>query len=546
MTMDMPERHAQPRPRAAALDRFAWPIAGVIVVLHVAVAWLGRVPALFADQALYVALARSLRALEYREIFHVGAPAHRMYPPGYPLWLAAWSSIGGESLDWLACLNLAASAAFLLVFFSIVRRYWESTAAIAALAAVAFNQLLLANAGWVISEAAFTLCSVVALGTASRDRHNPSHAVIAGAAAIAAALTRSAGVMLIAALALYWLWRRRYRWVAVLSVVSAATVGVWLLFTALAPSLVPGSSYVADAVARPADASLGTAILTRSWRNLRYAGDFYVATMPMIPGTRLDAAIGFPLAAASLAAGLVAFWRKWPASVVYIGAYAALLLLWPWTAIRFLTPLFPWLVAALVIGSGQVAAAILSSLRTPVVVITAVVLAITGISSAAERIRERHRCGGEEPVSSTSCLTPRHAAWANFFSIVDHVRTRLPANAVFVSPGASTLYVHTDRSSIPLTDALNRSAHEFLPFLASHGAGYVILSNIAAFTEGKPRLSGMPLAVMVRDNCGAFRLEASANNSAYLFRLAGPDEPASTTACQAADAFIGRFGSGWK
>jgi hypothetical protein len=350
----------------------------------------------------------------------------------------------------------------------------------------------------------------------------------------------------VAALALYWLSCRRYRWGAIYAVVAASTVGGWLLFAALAPSLVPGSSYVADAVARPAGISLGSAILTRLWRNVRYAGDFYVATVPRVSGTRLDEAIGLPLAGVALVAGLVAFWRKWPASIVYLCAYGALLFVWPWTRLRFLTPLFPWLVAAVVIGGGQIAAAIRSNLRMPAAVVVATVLAVTGISGAAERIRERQRCGEAEPVPTTLCLSPQHDAWANFFTIVGHVRAGLPADAIFVTPGPATLFFFTDRLSVPLTDVLSRSPSDFVPFLASRGARYVILSDVVAFTEGKPRLGGAPLAVMVRDNCHQFRLEASANNSAYLFRLATPGEGPSTAACQAADAFIERFGSGWK
>ncbi len=546
MTTDTAERHAQPRDRAAALDRSAWTIAGVLVLLHVAIAWLGRAPAIFSDQAVYVALARSLRGFTYQEIFYVGAPAHRMYPPGYPLLLAGWSAIGGEGLDWLVLVSLAASAAALLIFFSIVRRHWGSTAGIASLAAIALNASLLSTAGWVISEAVFTLCSVVALWAASPDRDTRSHPVLAGAAAIAGALTRSAGVTLIGALALYWLWRRHYRRVAGLIVVSGLTAGGWLLFTTLAPSQAPGSSYVADAVARPGDTSLGSAILARPLRNLRYAADFYVATAPTIAGTRIDDAIGLPFAGVALVAGLIAFWRKWPLSIVYLCTYVALLLVWPWTRARFLTPLFPWLVAALVIGGGQVAAAVRSNLRAPATALLGAVLALTGIASATERIRERQPCAGEDALPSAACLRSRHDSWASFFSIVGHVRAGLPADAVFVSPAPATLFLFTDRRAAPLTDALSRSSADFLPFLATRGARYVILSDVVSFTEGKPRVGGTPLAVMVRDNCDAFRLEASADGSAHLFRLATPADAPSTAACQAAGDFIARFGTGWK
>ena len=548
MTTPTPDRHAPPRARAAGslIDRYAWAIALFLVLLHVLVAWLGRAPGIFSDEAVYVALARSLRGFEYRELFHVGAPAHRMYPPLYPIVLAGWTAIGGEGLDWLVAVSLAASAATLLVVFSMVRRFWGTTAGVACLAAIACNPSLLSNAGWVISEAPFTLCAAVALWAASRDQDTESNAAVAGAAGIAAALTRSAGVTVIAALLLYWLWRRQYRRAALLGAVSAIAVGGWLLFTALAPAQVPGSSYIADAVARPGDTGLAPAILGRILRNLRYAGEFYAATAPMISATRLDEALGLPVVAAALVAGSIAFWRKWPLSILYLFVYGALLLVWPWTRTRFLTPLFPWLIAALVIGSGRIVAAARPGLQSAAVVIAGITLAATGLVGATERIRERQRCGAADLLPSTSCLTPGHEAWASFFALIDRVRTSVRRDAIFVSPAPATLFLFTDHRSVPLTDALSRSPAEFLPFLAGRGAEYVILSDVVSFTEGKPRLGGTPLAVMVRDNCEAFRLEAASDTRAYLFRLALPDDAPSTSACHAADAFIARFGTGGK
>src|SRR5690606_24465626 len=56
--------------------------AAVLIALHAALAWWYHVPALSIghDDAVYVLLGRSLRALEYRDLYRVGTPPHAVYP----------------------------------------------------------------------------------------------------------------------------------------------------------------------------------------------------------------------------------------------------------------------------------------------------------------------------------------------------------------------------------------------------------------------------------------------------------------------------------
>jgi hypothetical protein len=516
----------------------------VLVALHVLLAWLARVPGIFSDEAVYVALARALRGFEYRELFHVNLPAHRMYPPGYPAVLAVWSALGGERFDWLVLVNLAASAAALLFIFAAIKERWGSTIALVCLSATAFNFALITSAGWVLSEAPFMLCTAIALWAAAGtgQPETSRRAILAGAYAIAAALMRTAGAAVAAALGLYWLLRGQYRRAAILAAASALTIGAWFAFTTLAPSHVPGSSYVADAVARPADTGLGRAIAARVSNNVLYAPNLYTALMPTIPGTRLDDALGAAIAGAAVLVGLFLIAREWPAAAAYVIVYGALLLVWPWRRERFLTPLLPWLVTATILGIGVIVSTVRRSWNLPAMCLAAGILALNGAADAIGAARHRQTCQIADDLPSSACLMPWHAAWSSFFSIVRHVREHVEPAAIFVSPAPATLYLVTGHRSIPLTEALDRPSSEFLAFLRERGATHVVLSDVAPFTEGKPRLSGAPLGRMVMDNCQAFRLEASFDASAYLFRVdreSGAD--AAQAACHAAADFVTRF-----
>ena len=129
--------------------------------------------------------------------------------------------------------GIVVSITGLAFLFDIIRRRWSIDLAFLATAAVAVNPVVVTNAGSVTSETLFTTLTLGSLWAANRsERARASRApgvragVLAGALAIASALTRSAGVTLPVALGVHWLYRRRYRWVFVLAAATTVTVRV--------------------------------------------------------------------------------------------------------------------------------------------------------------------------------------------------------------------------------------------------------------------------------------------------------------------------------
>jgi hypothetical protein len=542
MRSDRPERHAQPRERAATLDRFAWTVALALVALHIGVAWLARAPTYYSDGAVYVALARSLRDFEYRELFHVGQPLHRMYPPGYPLVLALWAAAGGESFDWLVVVSIACSSVALLLIFAVVRRRWGAFVALTSLAAMACNAELTRSAGLIMSEAVFMLCLAAALWAASRDGEPRRNAVLAGVMALAAAATRTIGITVVIAVVCHWLYQRRYVRAAALGLASAILVGGWIAFTAMAPIQVPGASYLADATVRPPNVSFGSALVARIGTNGRALAGSYGMMAPSVAGTPIDNVLAVVIIGVSGLAGGLALCRRWPAAASHLAAYVGGLLLWPWLPSRFVVPVLPWIITAIVIGFHRLASVVPAAVRIIVTLALTGAMAVTGLTRAAVLIRERADCD-RTAMPTHSCGGAMFERLRQYFAVVRWVRDFSKPDAVVVTPYAATMYLFSGRQALPMPEALSRLPSEFVGFLRAHGAEYVVLTSLTAFTEGKPRVGGTPLAVMVRDNCRAFRLEAATDGSAYLFRLAAPDEAPSTGACQAADAFIARFGS---
>jgi hypothetical protein len=211
----------------------------------------------------------------------------------------------------------------LACLFDVVRRRWSTEIAFLATAAAAVNPVLLVNAGSITSETLFTTLTLASLRAAeradpARERRQaaaPRDAVWAGAFAVAAALTRSAGVTLVAALGVHWLYRRRYRWVLALGVAASVSVGAWLAWTVAAPSRQVRRSYVDDAVnVRVADGS--EHVVQRVKRNVStYQTSSHSSLRDPSVATRQHR-LGRP--PRSAAGGLVSAWGA--GAVWYLGA----------------------------------------------------------------------------------------------------------------------------------------------------------------------------------------------------------------------------------
>ena len=518
---------------------YGWVPALFVLSVHATLAWLARAPGVRTgqDDAIYVLLGRALRGFQYRELFRIDTPIHTMYPPVYPALLAVWSALGGEGFNWLVALNIACSVGALAFTFAAVRRLTGQTVALACLGALAFNPALIDAAGKIASEAPFIFFEAVVMWVLCRNNPNPWLLALAGIAAIAAALTRSVGVTLVLAVGLYWLLQRRFRTVGLFAAAAALTVGLWLASTVVAPEQVPGKSYVADAAVRPQNKTLASALVQRAFGKLPYLKDVYwLLPLPTIEGTVIDNVIGVPFVAIGLLAGGAWLLFSWPAALLYLITYCALLLLWPWVIERFLVPLLPWIVPAVLIGLGRVARLVRPRWELRVVTISAACLLLTGAVSVFAVIAQQHACDPGAPIPSRPCLS---ADQASFFAATEYIRGHASPNAVVLTGKPATVYFYTNRHVFSLTQALDRPPSEFLDYLRREDVTYVLLPAVMPFSEGVPRAGVRALGPMLEANCRQLALEASFPPSTFLFRVPADAGSASPdAACAAVSTYL--------
>jgi 4-amino-4-deoxy-L-arabinose transferase-like glycosyltransferase len=451
-------------------------LLGALLAAHAALAWTlhQRLIILSGDDASYLMLARSLRDWSYREQQFIGEPVAGRFPPVYPAAVALWTWMFGESLDAIAVLGILASVSMLLAFFLILRRRWSGELALLVVAITAVNPPLVRAAGATASEALFTsltMWSLWAAGTDDEPIASRRRAFVAGAAAILAAMTRSAGVTLIAALGLEWLVRRRWTRVALLTVGTTLTVGLWLGWTAFAPKRDFRRSYVDDAVnVRAGDGSLVGTFTTRITDNAReYVGRAMAGelSLPVTEASMLDNVGWFLFIAFFGVIGFVSVWRRWRRGALYAVAYAGMLAVWPYAIERFITPVLPLLIAFIVIGAWVIAENLTSRYAHAVPFVVGLVLAGSALvrdGVLAERDAECAR-------TITACDIP---AGLDYVDAVKFVATLPASESRLVTPKSATLFYYAGRQS-PFWDEVRAlDPAEFRPYLERHGIRYVI------------------------------------------------------------------------
>ncbi|MEP7308814.1 MAG: glycosyltransferase family 39 protein [Acidobacteriota bacterium] len=514
-------------------------VVGLVLAFHAVLAWVARRPGILTEQddAIYVLLGRALHGFQYRELFRIDRPAHMMYPPVYPLVLSLWSAMGGEGFNWLVLISIASSVGMLALVYSSLRAVWSPGIALVCLVALATNPSLVDAAGGLDTEAPFTFFQVLALWTFTRV-WSRSEAILAGAASIAAALTRSIGVTLIAAIGMLWLWRQHFRTLAVYAVVVALTVGLWLGWTALAPDQVPGKSYIADALA--ADHSAHASATSLLKQRLTNKAPYLLSIYLLLPGpgisTRaVDNVIGMLILLLALLLGSPALFAAWPAAFLYLTAYGGLLLLWPWPVARFIVPVLPLIVPITLVGVGRLVSFFRPRWEEAAIVLVAGVLALTGLGMVYSVIQRQRGCVRGGPLPSPACLDEHQAS---FFSAVRHIRDHDSPNAVFLSGKPATLYLYTGRRVVSMARALSQTPSDFLPFLRQQGATHILLLAVMPFSDGMSA-SRLALGPMLRANCESLQVEASFPPLSYLFRVPDAGEtPDPIAACRAVDTYL--------
>jgi len=473
---------------SARAGNLVWAAAFALTLVHIVLAWLLRNQiGMGNDDAIYLQLSHSLRSLSYREEFLVGAPWHSQYPPIYPLFLALVSTITGDAVEVPLAATVLLSAGALLLVFDAVRRVWSPMLALMVLAVSAVNLFLLENAGGIASEAPYMALSALSLWFMARRPDTKISVGMAGAAAIAAALTRSVGVMLVAALVLLWLVEHHYRRALILGATAALLIGSWLAWTLVSPDKEAGRSYVGDAsqiIGKPAKSfeknasSISGAHLARFKRNTR---DYLTASLPFrmqvptISGTLVDNIIWLLLFAACSVLGAIMIWLSaWRSVVVYLLLYMGLLVVWLWPVARFLDPILPFVFLTLLTGAGTLGKRLFPLASwVPALALTLIITA-SSLVQLAPVLASAVSCDRLARLQSTGCFNPQERAW---LTAALYARERTPADTRFLSSKEGAFGYHSDRKLVAIGSVLGDGSVSIIGRMKDANVSYIVIGT---------------------------------------------------------------------
>ena len=317
----------------------------------------------FYDDAHYVILGQSLAQGDgYRYLNLPGAPVATHFPPGYPavlavLWLISPEFPGNIALFKMTNALLLGVVALATFWASrrLLSARWPVALLVAAASTVTIPALVLSSA--VMSEVLFLalLIPLLVVAESAIERDGPGRAAALGAAAGILFLVRSHAIVLIVALALGYASRRRYREAAVAVVVAVLAVSPWLLWVRHYDPLVPDAlrgqygsygSWLAEGLRQGGAGVLGAALRD----NLLTTRAIVARSFSVAENAAFDA-IAVLAVGALLVAGTIALARRARVTLIFLAAYMATVLFWPFSPLRFVWGVWPLLVLTMVGGA---------------------------------------------------------------------------------------------------------------------------------------------------------------------------------------------------
>ena len=309
----------------------------------------------FQDDAIYTLLAKALATGEgYRMINLPGAPHATHYPPGYPFFLSLLWRLSPSFPDNIVLFKFANAvwlslAALGAAMFARRRLAWETMPSALAAAAGTLAIVVLLVTGVVLSEPMFMalLFPALLLSERAADTGSVRLAVAAGLACGLLALVRTLGVVIVPAALLALLFRKHWKAAFAFSAAAVVCLVPWQLWLSAwqheVPPVLMGKygaygPWVAEGF-REGGIGFARDVAMQNVRAVfRFVSYVFMPMAPVWPR-----ALAFVAVCAVAAIGLGTLVRRALVTTMFLAAYAAIILIWPFEPDRFILALWPLL-----------------------------------------------------------------------------------------------------------------------------------------------------------------------------------------------------------
>jgi hypothetical protein len=481
------------------MRRRPWAVAAALGGLHLAVALLALAPAPFTggDNAVYLALARSLLGGGYRDLFDPAVPAHAQFPPGWPAVLAGALALGVKPWVGIKYVTVLFSALVVAASYLWIHRRRRPRLALGVAALMAISPGVLALSHSELSEPAFCALTLLALAAWERGRS----VMAASLATIAAYLTRTAGLPLLVAAGIWLAWRRRWRDLGVYAAIVAPPYLAWAWWMRAHGGGYGGFLLMKDPYAPDLGRVDAVGLAERVLANVQLYGTGYLPRF--LAGSQGAAAV----AAGAVLVALAAYgWgrrvRRPGVAEIFTPLYLGMVLLWhpTWAGERFILPIFALLLMYAGDGAARLGRMAPKLPRATLAAAAAAALALLSLPGTLGAVRHGSDCRqGYAAGDRYACMAPE---WKDFFDVAETARRILPDGAVVMSRKPALFHA---ASGIPgRTYPLDRTPEGLLRAVRQAGARYVLLDQIDNLAEQylTPVLIRRPQAFCVMHSLG--------------------------------------------
>jgi len=480
-------------PEGAGGGKRAWVRVALVVVLLCVVAgafaYLGfdKYPATIGDNAEFAVIARSITAGKgFSYINHPEERPATKYPPGFPLVLAGWSLLFGNSFVSLKLLLVLAYVLAVALTYLLARRLIGDNLAVVAALMVASSTSFIRYSHIVLSEMPYALVSLVVIYLVLYRPDTRRNFILVAALCVWAYYVRTVGGTLVLAVAIYYFLTSRKKYaIIILSALVVASLA-WSLRNYAATG--EGSRYLSVLLKvdpyYPHKGNIdAVGLFARMGKNLLgYSGELIAFTVlpsyhVRVAGTEVSLARNvISVAVVAFAAlGGLSLRREAKLINIYLLLYMLAYLIWPdvWMSDRFMVPIAPIVAIYAVQGIFKLSR-MLGAPRRAAAAVTVLVLLTNAYALALYVKRDR----GYTPL------------WANYIQCAIWCAHNTDPEDLFVCRKPFFFSVFSERKTIsyPFT----RDHAEMQEYLEEWGADYIIVDYFGGPT-GTTELYVLPV-----------------------------------------------------